>query len=50
MPVHESFRNGQKVGWRYGRSGKVYRSRAAAVRQAQAILISQAQARAKAGK
>jgi len=44
MPVHKSMKDGKVVGWRYGRSGKVYRSRADAVKQAQAILISQAQA------
>jgi hypothetical protein len=45
MPVHKSYKGGKAVGWRYGRSGKVYRSRADAVKQAQAILISQAQAK-----
>jgi hypothetical protein len=47
MPVHESYKNGVMVGWRYGRSGTVYRNRSDAVRQAQAILISQAQAKLK---
>ena len=47
MPVHRSYKNGVAVGWRYGRSGKVYRSREDAVRQAQAIKISQAQAKKK---
>lgn len=45
MPVHKSFKAGKFVGWRYGRSGKVYRNRADAVKQAQAILISQHQAK-----
>lgn len=45
MPVHKSYKNGKVVGWRYGRSGKVYPTRAQAVKQAQAILISQAQAK-----
>lgn len=47
MPVHKSYSKGVMVGWRYGRSGKVYRSREDAVRQAQAIKISQAQAKKK---
>jgi hypothetical protein len=33
------------IGYRYGRTGKVYRSRSDAVRQAQAIKISQQAAR-----
>ena len=45
MPVHESYKNGKMVGWRYGRTGKVYRSREDAVRQAQAIKIAQAEAK-----
>jgi hypothetical protein len=47
MPVHESFKNGRKVGYRYGRTGKVYPTREQAVRQAQAIKISQAAAKKK---
>ena len=47
MPVHRSYKNGKPIGWRYGRTGKVYRSRADAVKQAQAILISQHQAKMK---
>lgn len=47
MPVHKSYKDGKQVGWRYGRSGKVYPTRAQALRQAQAILISQAQAKKK---
>lgn len=35
------------VGWRYGRTGKVYRSREDAVKQAQAIKIAQAAAKNK---
>ena len=45
MPVHKSYSKGKFVGWRYGRSGKVYRRRSDAVKQAQAILISQHQAK-----
>lgn len=41
MPVHKSYKDGKFVGWRYGRTGKVYRNREDAVKQAQAILISQ---------
>ena len=44
MPVHKSYKDGKMVGWRYGRSGTVYRSREDAVRQAQAIKIAQAEA------
>ena len=35
MPVHRT-----KGGWKYGRTGKVYKSRAKAVKQGQAIAIS----------
>ena len=45
MPVHKSYKDGKMVGWRYGRTGKVYRSREDAVRQAQAIKIAQAEAK-----
>jgi hypothetical protein len=41
MPVHKSYKQGEMVGWRYGRTGKVYPTRAQAVRQAQAIRASQ---------
>ena len=45
MPVHKSYKDGKMVGWRYGRTGKVYRNREDAVRQAQAIKIAQAAAK-----
>lgn len=44
MPVHKSYKGGKEVGWRYGRTGKVYPTRAGAVRQARAIKASQAAA------
>ena len=47
MPVHKSYKDGKQVGWRYGRTGKVYRSREDAVKQAQAIKIAQAAAKKK---
>ena len=47
MPVHKSYSKGVMVGWRYGRTGKVYRNREDAVRQAQAIKASQAAAKKK---
>jgi hypothetical protein len=47
MPVHKSYKDGKMVGWRYGRTGKVYRSREDAVKQAQAIKIAQAAAKNK---
>lgn len=40
MPVHKSYKNGKVVGWRYGRTGKVYRSKADAIAQEVAINIS----------
>ena len=45
MPIHKAKgpRGGQ--GWQYGTHGKVYPTRAQAVRQAQAILASQAAAK-----
>lgn len=44
MPVHRATgpRGGQ--GWQYGTTGKVYPTRAQAVRQAQAIKASQSRA------
>ena len=47
MPVHKSYKQGQQVGWRYGRSGTVYPTRAQAVKQAQAIKASQLAAKKK---
>lgn len=47
MPVHKSYKDGKAVGWRYGRSGKVYPTREQAVKQAQAIKSSQAAAKKK---
>jgi hypothetical protein len=40
MPVHKSYKNGRVVGWRWGRSGKVYATRAQAEKQARAIYAS----------
>lgn len=42
MPVH-AVRNakGEVTGWQYGTTGKVYKTKAEAERQALAILISQ---------
>lgn len=44
MPIHRATGPRGGKGWQYGTSGKVYPSRAAAVRQAQAIKASQARA------
>ena len=44
MPVHKSYKDGKMVGYRYGRSGKVYPTREQAVKQAQAIKAAQAAA------
>ncbi len=42
MPVHQARGPRGGRGWQYGESGKVYPTRAQAVRQAQAIKASQA--------
>lgn len=42
MPVHKV-----KGGYKYGKTGKVYKSRAAAARQGRAIQASKARARKK---
>lgn len=47
MPVHKSYSQGKEVGWRYGRSGKVYPTRQQAVRQAQAIKAAQSREKKK---
>jgi hypothetical protein len=47
MPVHKATGPRGGKGWQYGNSGKVYATRAQAVKQAQAIKASQAQAKAK---
>lgn len=36
MPIYRLTRRGRLIGWRWGRQGKIYRTRAGAVRQAQA--------------
>ncbi|CAB4154655.1 hypothetical protein UFOVP645_18 [uncultured Caudovirales phage] len=41
MPIHRATGPRGGKGWQYGNSGKVYSNRADAVRQAQAIKISQ---------
>jgi len=41
MPVHKATGPRGGKGWQYGSSGKVYPTRAQAVRQAQAIKASQ---------
>jgi len=41
MPVHKATGPRGGMGWQYGTHGKVYPTRAAAVRQAQAIKASQ---------
>lgn len=45
MPVHKAIGPRGGKGWQYGTSGKVYPTRAAAVRQAQAIKASQTAAK-----
>jgi hypothetical protein len=47
MPIHKATGPRGGKGWQYGTSGKVYPTRAQAVKQAQAIKASQAAARAK---
>lgn len=42
MPVHKATGPRGGKGWQYGETGKVYPTRAQAVRQAQAIKASQA--------
>lgn len=49
MPIHKAKGPRGGSGWQYGKHGKVYPTRAQAVKQAQAILASQAAAK-KAGK
>lgn len=44
MPIHRASGPRGGKGWQYGSSGKVYPTRAGAVRQAQAIKASQARA------
>lgn len=39
MPVHKV-----KGGWKYGQTGKVYKNKAGAVKQARAIIMSQKKA------
>jgi hypothetical protein len=47
MPIHKAKGPRGGKGWQYGTHGKVYPTREAAVRQAQAIKASQAAAKAK---
>ena len=47
MPIHRAKGPRGGKGWQYGTHGHVYSNRADAVRQAQAIKISQAQAKKK---
>jgi len=42
MPIHKATGPRGGKGWQYGTTGKVYPTRAGAVRQAQAIKASQA--------
>jgi hypothetical protein len=44
MPIHRATGPQGGKGWQYGTTGKVYPTRAGAVRQAQAIRASQAAA------
>jgi hypothetical protein len=47
MPIHRAIGPRGGKGWQYGETGKVYPTRAAAVRQAQAIKASQSRANQK---
>lgn len=47
MPVHKAVGPRGGKGWQYGTTGKVYPTRAKAVKQAQAIKASQAAAKKK---
>ena len=40
MPVHKVTKNGKTVGYKWGKSGKVYRRKEDALRQARAIYAS----------
>lgn len=50
MPIHKATGPRGGKGWQYGSSGKVYPTRAQALRQAQAIKASQARAKAEKAK
>lgn len=50
MPIHMATGPRGGKGWQYGTQGKVYPTRAQALRQAQAIKASQAAAAQKKGK
>lgn len=45
MPIHRATGPRGGKGWQYGTTGKVYPTRAGAVRQAQAIKASQSRAK-----
>jgi hypothetical protein len=45
MPIRQVETPGGGKGWKYGSQGKVYKTRAGAVRQARAIRASQAAAK-----
>lgn len=47
MPVHKSYKDGKMVGWRYGRTGKVYRSKKDAIAQEVAINIARGRIKVK---
>lgn len=40
MPVHKVTKNGKTVGWKWGRSGKVFPTKKQAQEQARAIYAS----------
>jgi len=40
MPVHRVTKNGKTVGYRWGQSGKLYRTKEEAARQGRAIYAS----------